>query len=40
MITGDQEAAFSFTGATKELPAPGQYLVVDIGGGSTEFVVG
>ncbi|MEV8389630.1 MULTISPECIES: Ppx/GppA phosphatase family protein [unclassified Streptomyces] len=42
VITGDQEAAFSFTGATKELrPADGDsYLVVDIGGGSTEFVVG
>ncbi|MER8071983.1 Ppx/GppA phosphatase family protein [Streptomyces sp. NPDC094034] len=42
VITGDQEAAFSFTGATKELgPADGNsYLVVDIGGGSTEFVVG
>lgn len=42
VITGDQEAAFSFTGATKELgPVDGgSYLVVDIGGGSTEFVVG
>jgi exopolyphosphatase/guanosine-5'-triphosphate,3'-diphosphate pyrophosphatase len=44
VITGDQEAAFSFTGATKELAGgehlPGPYLVVDIGGGSTEFVVG
>lgn len=43
VITGDQEAEFSFTGATKEL-APDTfaepYLVVDIGGGSTEFVVG
>ncbi|MFC9649973.1 exopolyphosphatase [Streptomyces sp. NPDC056937] len=42
VITGDQEAAYSFTGATKELgPSHGDsYLVVDIGGGSTEFVVG
>ncbi|MFE2942531.1 exopolyphosphatase [Streptomyces sp. NPDC059255] len=40
VITGDQEAAFSFTGATKELPGRDSYLVVDIGGGSTEFVVG
>ncbi|MFF5371174.1 exopolyphosphatase [Streptomyces sp. NPDC013187] len=44
VITGDQEAEFSFTGATKELAGgdhlPKPYLVVDIGGGSTEFVVG
>ncbi|EKX68965.1 Ppx/GppA family phosphatase [Streptomyces ipomoeae] len=44
VISGDQEAEFSFTGATREflgrddLPKP--FLVVDIGGGSTEFVVG
>ncbi|MFD9488361.1 exopolyphosphatase [Streptomyces sp. NPDC059991] len=40
VITGDQEAEFSFTGATRELHSGGDYLVVDIGGGSTEFVVG
>ncbi|MGI5443847.1 exopolyphosphatase [Streptomyces shenzhenensis] len=44
VITGDQEAAFSFTGATGELKGRDDlarpYLVVDIGGGSTEFVVG
>jgi exopolyphosphatase/guanosine-5'-triphosphate,3'-diphosphate pyrophosphatase len=44
VISGDQEAAFSFTGATKELAGGDHltkpYLVVDIGGGSTEFVVG
>ncbi|MER5440965.1 Ppx/GppA phosphatase family protein [Streptomyces sp. NPDC002790] len=44
VITGDQEATFSFTGATKELTGRADldkpYLVVDIGGGSTEFVVG
>ncbi|GAA2949300.1 Ppx/GppA phosphatase family protein [Streptomyces enissocaesilis] len=44
VITGDQEAEFSFTGATKELTGredlAGPYLVVDIGGGSTEFVTG
>ncbi|MGH3312774.1 MAG: exopolyphosphatase [Streptomyces sp.] len=44
VITGDQEAEFSFTGATKELAGRQDldrpYLVVDIGGGSTEFVVG
>ncbi|MFI8514792.1 exopolyphosphatase [Streptomyces sp. NPDC085460] len=40
VITGDQEAEFSFTGATGELPDSESYLVVDIGGGSTEFVTG
>lgn len=44
VISGDQEAEFSFEGATKELEGsdhlPKPYLVVDIGGGSTEFVVG
>ncbi|MFF3410751.1 exopolyphosphatase [Streptomyces sp. NPDC002742] len=44
VVTGDQEAEFSFTGATKELAGREDlatpYLVVDIGGGSTEFVVG
>ncbi|MFH8594707.1 Ppx/GppA phosphatase family protein [Streptomyces rimosus] len=44
VITGDQEAEFSFTGATKELTGRPDvdtpYLVVDIGGGSTEFVLG
>ncbi|MFI9152733.1 exopolyphosphatase [Streptomyces sp. NPDC053367] len=44
VITGEQEAEFSFTGATRELAEhdhlPRPYLVVDIGGGSTEFVVG
>ncbi|MGW0947203.1 Ppx/GppA phosphatase family protein [Streptomyces sp. NPDC002623] len=44
VVTGDQEAEFSFAGATKELKGRADlvqpYLVVDIGGGSTEFVVG
>ena len=44
VITGDEEAALSFSGATRELLAvqgvQQPYLVVDIGGGSTEFVVG
>ncbi|MEU2622606.1 Ppx/GppA phosphatase family protein [Streptomyces sp. NPDC007157] len=44
VISGDQEAEFSFTGATKELTGRDDlakpFLVVDIGGGSTEFVVG
>lgn len=44
VITGDQEAQLSFDGAIKELTGSDHlekpYLVVDIGGGSTEFVVG
>ena len=41
VIPGEQEAAFSFIGATKELSqSDGSFLVVDIGGGSTEFVFG
>jgi exopolyphosphatase / guanosine-5'-triphosphate,3'-diphosphate pyrophosphatase len=43
VISGDDEAALSFDGATRELRG-GQldspFLVVDIGGGSTEFVLG
>jgi exopolyphosphatase/guanosine-5'-triphosphate,3'-diphosphate pyrophosphatase len=41
LLTGDEEARLSFLGATAELdPADGPFLVVDIGGGSTEFAVG
>ena len=40
VITGDQEAELSFVGATRELAGRESSLVVDIGGGSTEFVVG
>jgi exopolyphosphatase/guanosine-5'-triphosphate,3'-diphosphate pyrophosphatase len=41
VISGDEEAALSFAGATRELAGAGApYLVTDIGGGSTEFVVG
>ena len=43
VLTGTQEAMLSFTGATAELasaPAERPFLVVDIGGGSTEFVLG
>jgi exopolyphosphatase/guanosine-5'-triphosphate,3'-diphosphate pyrophosphatase len=40
VITGDEEARLSFTGAVRGLPAEPPYLVVDIGGGSTEFVTG
>ncbi|CAA9330704.1 MAG: Exopolyphosphatase [uncultured Frankineae bacterium] len=41
VISGDEEAALSFDGATRGLdPADGPFLVVDIGGGSTELVLG
>ncbi|MEV8505299.1 Ppx/GppA phosphatase family protein [Actinoplanes sp. NPDC051475] len=40
VITGDQEARLSFAGALHGLNAEPPYLVLDIGGGSTEFVVG
>jgi exopolyphosphatase/guanosine-5'-triphosphate,3'-diphosphate pyrophosphatase len=40
VLTGDEEAALTFLGATKGLDARAPYLVLDIGGGSTEFVVG
>jgi exopolyphosphatase/guanosine-5'-triphosphate,3'-diphosphate pyrophosphatase len=49
VISGDEEAQLSFTGATRELAGtslaaeaecPPPYLVTDIGGGSTEFILG
>src|SRR5260370_12905867 len=43
VLTGDEEAMLSFTGATAELARgrdDGLFLVADIGGGSTEFGVG
>ena len=41
VIPGEEEAMLSFNGATKELmQSDSPYLVVDIGGGSTEFVFG
>jgi exopolyphosphatase/guanosine-5'-triphosphate,3'-diphosphate pyrophosphatase len=43
VVSGDEEAALSFAGATSGLAAQGisgPYLVVDIGGGSTELVRG
>jgi exopolyphosphatase/guanosine-5'-triphosphate,3'-diphosphate pyrophosphatase len=44
VISGDEEAGLSFAGATRELAGghrfAAPYLVVDIGGGSTEFVLG
>jgi exopolyphosphatase / guanosine-5'-triphosphate,3'-diphosphate pyrophosphatase len=40
VITGEREAALSFLGATHSLDVPAPFLVLDIGGGSTEFAVG
>lgn len=40
VITGDEEARLSFIGAVAGLSAQPPYLIVDIGGGSTEFVTG
>lgn len=40
VITGDEEAGLSYAGATRDLSLPEPQLVVDIGGGSTEFVLG
>lgn len=41
VISGDEEAQLSFVGAVGELdPADGPFVVVDVGGGSTELVVG
>jgi exopolyphosphatase/guanosine-5'-triphosphate,3'-diphosphate pyrophosphatase len=41
LLAGDEEGRLSFSGATAELePGTGPWLVVDIGGGSTELVSG
>ncbi|SDW07391.1 exopolyphosphatase / guanosine-5'-triphosphate,3'-diphosphate pyrophosphatase [Arthrobacter sp. cf158] len=42
VISGNEEAALSFAGASSVLPVTGAdpILVVDLGGGSTEFVLG
>ena len=41
VASGAQEAELSFLGATRDLdPADGPFLVMDIGGGSTELVLG
>jgi exopolyphosphatase/guanosine-5'-triphosphate,3'-diphosphate pyrophosphatase len=41
LLPGEDEARFSFLGATSGLDVKeGPFLVVDIGGGSTEFVLG
>lgn len=41
VISGEEEATLSFNGAVSDLdPAEGPFCVIDLGGGSTEFVVG
>lgn len=42
LIPGEEEARLAFAGATSGLPTTAQapYLVIDVGGGSTEFVLG
>ena len=40
ILTGAEEARASFVGATRGLGSAGDVLVMDIGGGSTELVVG
>jgi exopolyphosphatase/guanosine-5'-triphosphate,3'-diphosphate pyrophosphatase len=40
VIPGEEEAVLSFEGATGGCAGPGPYLVIDVGGGSTEFVFG
>ena len=40
LLTGDEEATATFLGACAELDPDEPKLVVDIGGGSTEFIVG
>lgn len=41
LISGEEEGALSFAGATADLDSDlGPFLVCDIGGGSTEFIIG
>lgn len=40
VLSGDQEAATAFRGATGSIAGEPPYLVLDIGGGSTEFIRG
>jgi exopolyphosphatase/guanosine-5'-triphosphate,3'-diphosphate pyrophosphatase len=40
VVPGEEEARLSFLGATAELDLPAPYAVCDIGGGSTELVLG
>jgi exopolyphosphatase/guanosine-5'-triphosphate,3'-diphosphate pyrophosphatase len=40
LLSGEEEARLEYLGATASLAEPGPYLVVDVGGGSTEFIAG
>jgi exopolyphosphatase/guanosine-5'-triphosphate,3'-diphosphate pyrophosphatase len=40
LLTGEEEANLTYLGATAHRPANGSTLVVDVGGGSTELIVG
>lgn len=40
VIGGAEEAALSFLGAAGGVAGPAPYLIIDVGGGSTEFVFG
>jgi exopolyphosphatase/guanosine-5'-triphosphate,3'-diphosphate pyrophosphatase len=40
LLAGEDEARLEFIGATAGLTEPSPYLVVDVGGGSSEFIVG
>jgi exopolyphosphatase / guanosine-5'-triphosphate,3'-diphosphate pyrophosphatase len=40
VLSGEEEAATAYRGATHDLPGGERTLVVDIGGGSTELIVG
>lgn len=41
LLSGDEEARLSFLGATADIaPSEGPFLIIDLGGGSTELVLG
>ena len=40
ILDGDEEALLTYRGATAENPPTGPVVVIDIGGGSTELIVG
>lgn len=39
LISGDEEARLIYLGVQQALPAAGEQLIVDIGGGSVEFII-